>query len=73
MKSRRSTWVQIENVSEKKVLGVVDGLVKLIENHDGHKWEKGEPNKQGYFDLTIPSSQKVLTAVSHNSLAVEGK
>ena len=73
MRSRKDNKVYIENTTENKVLGVVDGLVKLVQDQRGQSWEKGEANQQGYFTLKNPESQKALTTDSEGFLAIEGK
>ena len=73
LRSRKDNKVYIENTTENKVLGVVDGQVKLVQDQRGQSWEKGEANQQGYFTLTNPASQKALTADSEGFLTIEGK
>ena len=73
MRSRKGNKVYIENTTENQVLGVVDGEVKLVQDHRGQSWEKGEANQQGYFTLTNPASQKALTTDSEGFLTIEGK
>ena len=73
MSSRKVNKVYIENTTENKVLGVVDGQVKLVQDQRGQSWEKGEANQQGYFTLKNPASQKALTTDSEGHLAIEGK
>ena len=73
MRSRKDNKVYIENTTENKVLGVVDGQVKLVQDQRGQSWEKGEANQQGYFTLKNPASQKALTTDSEGFLTIEGK
>ena len=70
--SRRDVRIHLENLSKNKVLGVNDGFVKLMESPEGHTWEKGEADKQGFFTLTNPSSQKLLTATASGILVLQG-
>ena len=70
---RKGNKVYIENTTENQVLGVVNGEVKLVQDHRGHAWEKSEANKQGYFTLINPESQKALTTDSEGFLAIEGR
>ena len=73
LRSRKGNKVYIENTTENQFLGVVNGEVKLVQDSRGHAWEKGEPNKQGYFTFTNPDSQKALTTDSEGFLAIEGR
>ena len=73
MRSRKGNKVYVENTTKNQVLGVVDGEVELVQDNRGQSWEKGEANQQGYFTLTNPASQKVLTADSEGLLTIEGK
>ena len=73
LRSRKDNKVYIENTTENKVLGVVDGQVKLVQDQRGQSWEKGEANQQGFFTLKNPASQKALTTDSEGFLAIEGK
>ena len=73
MRSRKDNKVYIENKTENKVLGVVDGQVKLVQDQRGQSWEKGEANQQGFFTLKNPASQKALTTDSEGFLTIEGK
>ena len=73
LRSRKDNKVYIENTTENKVLGVVDGQVKLVQDQRGQSWEKGEANQQGYFTLKNPASQKALTTDSEGFLSIEGK
>ena len=72
-RSRKDNKVYIENTTENKFLGVVDGQVKLVQDQRGQSWEKGEANQQGYFTLKNPASQKALTTDSEGFLTIEGK
>ena len=65
----------IKNVSEDKVLHTENGQVNLeaFGLNDGRQmWEKGEPNDEGFFTLTNPDTEKVLTATYLKGLAIEG-
>ena len=73
LRSSRGNRVLIENRSESKVLGVINGNVELVENQRGQSWFKGEPNNQGYFSLTHPGSEKALTATADGSLEIKGR
>ena len=73
LRSRKGNQIYIENTTENQVFGVVDSEVKLVQDHRGQSWEKGEVNHQGYFTLTNPASQKALTTDSEGFLAIEGK
>jgi hypothetical protein len=72
LRGRKGNQFYIENTSKDQVLGLVDDNVELVQDGRGHAWEKGEPNKQGYFTLTNLASQKALSAVSEDCLTVEG-
>ena len=73
LRYRKGNKVYVENTTENQVLGVVDGEVKLVQDHRGQSWEKGEANQQGYFTLKNPASQKALTTDSEGFLTIEGK
>ena len=65
----------IMNVSEDKVLCTKNGQVnmKAFGNNDERQmWEKGEADDEGFFTLTIPDTEKVLTATYLNGLSIEG-
>ena len=65
----------IVNVSEDKVLSIENGQVNMeaFGNNDKRQmWEKGEENDEGFFTLTIPDTEKVLTATYLNGLSIEG-
>ena len=53
LRSSRGNRVLIENRSESKVLGVINGNVELVENQRGQSWFKGEPNNQGGQDNCV--------------------
>ena len=72
LRSSRGSRVIIENITQSLVLGVVDETLQFVDNHRGHSWIKGEPNKQGYFTLIHPASGKALTTTSDGFLAMEG-
>ena len=65
--------VYIENATKNKYLGFEENVVKFVEENKGNKWEKGDSTKDGYFTLTHPSSQKLLTAASTEHLETKGK
>ena len=74
LKKDDSTYY-IMNVSENKVLCTENGQVSLeaLSLHDERQmWEKGDTNDEGYFTLTNPDTEKVLTATYLNGLAIEG-
>ena len=74
LKTDDSTYY-IMNVSENKVLCAENGQVSLeaLGLHDERQmWEKGDTNDEGYFTLTNPDTEKVLTATYLNGLAIEG-
>ena len=58
----------VENILEKKVLGITDGNSRVEEvfpqNTAKQLWKKGEVNDEGYFILTNLSSKQILTANS---------
>lgn len=70
------SMVLIENVSENKVITRKENVVSeevLILNDVGQMWENGDPDKEGFFTLTDPDSEKVLTATPSNCLVMSGK
>ena len=69
---KKSSFVYIENVSEKKFLGIVDNSVMLVGNCESHMWLVGEPNREGFFMITSAYSEKALSAFSRD-LTIEGK
>ena len=71
-KTIKGRMVYLENISKTKVLATIEEEVKLMENGQGQNWEMGEPNKEGYFTLTHPSSEKALTASSNESFELKG-
>ena len=72
LRGRTGNQFYIVNTSKDQALGLVDGNVELVQDGRGQAWEKGEPNKQGYFTLTNVASQKALSAFSEACLTVEG-
>ena len=65
----------IKNVSQDKVLHTENGLVNLETlglNDERQMWEKGEANDEGFFTLTNPDTEKVLSATYLNGLSIEG-
>ena len=73
LNSIKGREVYLENTSKGKVLVTVGEEVKLMENSPGQKLEMGEANKEGYFTLTHPSSEKALTASSNESFELKGR
>ena len=70
------TRVYIKNISNETVFGITyentvieQALVKLS---GGQVWEKGKPNKEGYFNLTNPLTKLALTAISVDCLEMKG-
>ena len=68
----KSSFAYIENVSEKKFLGIVDDSVMLVGNCESHMWLVGEPNREGFFTITSAYSEKALSAFSMD-LTIGGK
>ena len=70
------TFPHIKNTSNGKVLAtknnctVNEGI--FDENDRQQRWMKGLENSEGYFTLTNVYSQKVLTAISKDSLVTKG-
>ena len=68
--------VYIENISERKVLGITeDGQVildVLEENKADQLWKKGQPNAKDFFTLENCKVPRVLTASSSSSLEIIG-
>ena len=70
------SMVLIENVSENKVITRKENVVSeevLILNDVGQMWENGDSDKEGFFTLTDPDSEKVMTATPSNCLVMSGK
>ena len=70
----KDTIVHVENASKKKMSGSSSlrgnqnvSLIDFTKSMD-----KGDADPQGYFTLSIPSSNKVLTAKSADCLKIEG-
>ena len=63
-----------------KILDIVDreSLVELVDIEDasllsnGQKWIKAKQNKDGWFMLINPSSNKVLTALTATTTSISG-
>ena len=51
----------------------MDGTLKLMDNNFGQTWEMGDPNKEGYFTITQPTSEKALSASSNQRFQLKGK
>ena len=68
--------VYIENISNRKVLGITeDGQVildVLEENKAEQLWKKGQPNAKDFFTLENCKVPRVLTASSSSSLEIIG-
>ena len=66
----------IENISERKVLGITeDGQVildVLEENKAEQLWKKGQPNAKDFFTLENCKVPRVLTASSSSSFKIIG-
>ena len=72
---------KIKNVDRNMVLGaehnaMVTGtkviMEEMVKNSAGQLWKIGDANSSGYFNITNPSSGKVLTAVATDKLTIEG-
>jgi len=67
--------IYIENTSKTKVLGSTsDGKVieeVKVEGKAEQLWKKGKPDAEGYITLQNSGEQKVLTAISKNSLKLK--
>ena len=63
----------VENILEKKVLGIKDGNIRYEEAQNTAKqlWKKGKVNKEGYFILTNLSSKQILTANSLDGFEIK--
>ena len=55
--------VVVENNTTEKI---------VAQNDRKQMWIKGVPNREGYFLLTDPESNKTLTAVNATSLEIRG-
>ena len=70
------TFFHIQNNSSKTVLAATSTFTVSEEifnqNDSQQKWKKGEENSEGYFTLTNVNTQKVLTAISMDSLETKG-
>ena len=68
--------VYIEDISNDQVLTITnENIVKkeiMVQNDARQIWEKGEVDKEGYFTISDRHSKKVLTAVSAQSLIIDG-
>ena len=47
--------------------------VTSYQNDTTQIWKKGEPDRKGYYTLTSVTTQKVLTAISDETIEVRGK
>ena len=81
----KGTLVYIENKSNEKVLSISDDetvisqklklfaqLDSFTPNDTGQMWLKRESNEDGYFILTNPHTQKILTAGSDHHFEIIG-
>ena len=71
------TFVYIENSLTNKFLVVVENNTtapeKIVAQNDRKQmWIKGVPNRDGYFLLTDPESNKTLMAINATSLEIRG-
>ena len=68
--------VYIEDISNDQVLTITnENIVKkeiMMQNDARQIWKKGEVDKEGYFTISDRHSKKVLTAVSAQSLIIDG-
>ena len=65
----------IDNTSRKKVLAANNDIVNeenFVQEDVRQMWVKGVTNSEGFFTMINPQSQKVLTAISVDSLKMEG-
>jgi len=46
-------------------------MEEMVKNSAGQLWKIGDANSSGYFNITNPSSGKVLTAVATDKLTIE--
>ena len=64
----------IENSGKDIGLGINGDSVHEVTSYQNDAtqiWKKGEPDSDGYFTLTSPRSQKVLTAISDQILEIK--
>jgi hypothetical protein len=70
------TSAHIKNNSSKTVLAATNTFTvneEIFNQNDiQQRWRKGVENSEGYFTLTNVYSQKVLTAISKDSLETKG-
>ena len=68
--------IYIENISKAKRLGTTNDskviLEDLKEDRAGQLWKKGERNADGYFTLENHKVPKIMTAISPDSLEIQG-
>ena len=82
---KKGSLVYIENRSNETVLSVSDNetvnsqklklfaqLDAFTPNDTGQMWLKRESNEDGYFVLTNPHTQKILTAGSDHHFEITG-
>ena len=72
----KGSFVYIENRSNETVLSITDdGTViqnSFAPNETGQLWQKRDSNEDGFFILTNPHTQKVLTAGSDHLFEITG-
>ena len=68
-------YFQIKNTTQNKFLGIIDGNVELVESSTElfDLWKIGKETKDGYYTITNAHYNKVLTAISSDTLAIKGK
>ena len=82
---KKGSLVYIENRSNKTVLSISDDETVISQklklfaqldaytpNDTGQMWMKRESNEDGYFILTNPYTQKILTASSDHHFEIIG-
>ena len=71
-KGSEEVGVRIINESRSKFLSVSNDGSNVLETDFNQLWIKGSQDNEGYFPLLDASKQKVLTAVSLDSLQLRG-
>ena len=73
----QGNMILIENVSERKVLGISTNniVIKKDEDQDDSTqlWKKGKPNAEGFFILENSEFPMVMTAMPGNTIIVRSK
>ena len=68
--------IHIKNIKKEKILGATNEgkviLEDLEEDSANQLWKKGEPDNEGYFSLENSQVPKVMTAISSQSLEIQG-